>query len=79
MAGQVPDGEEGKYGANEEATFLSRLRSGDASAFEALVVENQGPLYGLLLRLAGDPDEALDLVQETFLRAIRGNTHFGLL
>ena len=76
MAEQVPDGEEGEHGAKEEATFLSRLRSGDASAFEALVIENQGPLYGLLLRLAGDPDEALDLVQETFLRAIRGMASF---
>lgn len=61
---------------SQDAALLSRLRSGDAQAFESLVRENQGPLYGLLVRLAGDPDEALDLVQETFLRAFRGMASF---
>ena len=61
---------------NQDAALLSRLRSGDAAAFESLVRENQGPLYGLLARLTGDPDEALDLVQETFLRAFRGMAAF---
>lgn len=29
------------------------------------------PLYGYCMRLAGDPDDAQDLVQETLLRAVR--------
>ncbi len=60
----------------DEAALLSRLCSGDESAFESLVLEHQGPLYGLLVRLTGDEDAALDLVQETFLRALRGLASF---
>ncbi len=52
------------------------MRAGDAAAFEAFVLAHQDPLYGLLLRLTGDHDAALDLVQETFLRALRGIAAF---
>ncbi|MBI3128445.1 MAG: sigma-70 family RNA polymerase sigma factor [Candidatus Tectomicrobia bacterium] len=66
----------GEPAESQEAPLLSRLRAGDTQAFESLVRENQGPLYNLLARLTGDPDEALDLVQETFLRAFRGMASF---
>jgi len=51
---------------------LALLRAGDADAFEAWVQEHQSPLFNSLLRLTGDKDEALELVQETFLNALRG-------
>ncbi len=70
-AGTIPEDKGG-----DEAALLSRLCSGDESAFETMVREHQGPLYGLLLRMTGDPDSALDLVQETFIRAFRGLASF---
>lgn len=76
MARQIVPVQDTGAQAGNEAAFLSRLRAGDAGAFETLVREHQGPLYSLLSRLMGNPDEALDLVQETFIRALRGLPSF---
>jgi len=46
------------------------LRRGDHSAFEAACLPLQGELYGAALRLARNPDDARDLVQETLMRAM---------
>ncbi|MDA1001371.1 MAG: sigma-70 family RNA polymerase sigma factor [bacterium] len=63
-------------GALGERGFLERLRAGDEAAFEELIQIHQGPLYGFLLRMTGEPDDALDLVQETFIRALRSLSTF---
>ena len=54
-----------------EHQFLERLKRGDAAAFEQLVAERTGDIYGLLFRLTSDTEEARDLTQETFLRAFQ--------
>ncbi len=57
--------------ANEsfaDAPLAERIRSGDQVAFEQLVRDYQPRIYGLLCRLVGDPEEARDLAQETFLK-----------
>jgi RNA polymerase sigma-70 factor (ECF subfamily) len=59
-----------------EDQFLERLRRRDAAAFEQLVAERTGDIYGLLFRLTGDAEEALDLSQETFLRAFQAIEKF---
>jgi RNA polymerase sigma-70 factor (ECF subfamily) len=59
-----------------EALFIERLRQGDASAFERLVQERSGEIYGLLYRLTESREEAKDLTQETFLRAFQNITSF---
>lgn len=51
--------------------FLDRLREGDAKAFDNLVLRYTSDIYGLLVRLTGDLDEAADLTQETFIAALR--------
>lgn len=51
--------------------FIERLRSGDADAFDNLVTRYSGDVYGLVFRLTGDPEEAGDVTQETFLAALR--------
>ena len=52
-----------------EDQFLERLKRGETAAFEQLVAERTNDIYGLLVRLTSDPEEARDLTQETFLRA----------
>ena len=52
-----------------EDQFIERLKRGDAAAFETLVNERSGEIYGLLYRLTENREEARDLTQETFLRA----------
>ena len=59
-----------------EALFIERLRQGDANAFERLVQERSGEIYGLLYRLTESREEAKDLTQETFLRAFQNITSF---
>jgi RNA polymerase sigma-70 factor (ECF subfamily) len=53
------------------AIFIERLRLGDAEAFDTLVTRYAGDLHALLYRLTGDADEAADLTQDTFLRALK--------
>jgi len=51
---------------------LERLAAqGDREAFAELYSRHSGRVYDFLLRMVGDPDEASDLMQETFLRAMR--------
>ena len=59
-----------------EAEFIERLKRGDAAAFEELVTERSGEIYGLLFRLTENAEEARDLTQETFLRAFQSIDRF---
>src|SRR5678815_5295809 len=59
-----------------EIQFIERLKQGDAAAFETLVHERSGEIYGLLYRLTENVEEARDLTQETFLRAFQSIGHF---
>jgi RNA polymerase sigma-70 factor, ECF subfamily len=59
-----------------EAQFIERLKRGDAAAFETLVNERSGEIFGLLYRLTENVEEARDLTQETFLRAFQSISHF---
>ena len=59
-----------------EAQFIERLKRGDAAAFETLVTERSGEIYGLLYRMTDNVEEARDLTQETFLRAFQSISHF---
>jgi RNA polymerase sigma-70 factor (ECF subfamily) len=59
-----------------EAEFIERLKRGDAAAFEELIAERSGEIYGLLFRLTENSEEARDLTQETFLRAFQSIGHF---
>ncbi|HEX7771819.1 MAG TPA: sigma-70 family RNA polymerase sigma factor [Pyrinomonadaceae bacterium] len=59
-----------------ETQFIERLKRRDAAAFETLVNERSGEIYGLLYRLTENVEEARDLTQETFLRAFQSIDHF---
>lgn len=46
-----------------------RAPAGDPGAFSRLMTATKGDLYRLVLRYVGDPDEAMDLVQDTYAAA----------
>ena len=62
--------------ATAETLFIERLKQGEAAAFEVLVAERSGEIYGLLYRLTENGEEARDLTQETFLRAFQSIGQF---
>jgi len=62
--------------APAETEFIERLRRGEAAAFDELVAERSGEIYGLLFRLTENSEEARDLTQETFLRAFQSIGRF---
>ena len=52
-----------------ETTLIQKAQKGNHDAFAALVDEHQRYVYNLALRVVKDENEALDLTQETFVRA----------
>ncbi|HET9907248.1 MAG TPA: RNA polymerase sigma factor [Anaerolineales bacterium] len=53
----------------DESTLIRHAANGDASAWEPLVLAHQEAVFRLAYLLLGDPDDAEDTAQETFLRA----------
>jgi RNA polymerase sigma-70 factor, ECF subfamily len=68
--------------AETEQYLIQHAQKGDHDAFTALVAEHQRYVYNLALRVVKDENEALDLAQETFVRAwtalpnFRGQSQF---
>jgi RNA polymerase sigma-70 factor, ECF subfamily len=56
--------------------FIERLKRREAAAFEELIAQRSGEIYGLLFRLTENAEEARDLAQETFLRAFQNIDRF---
>jgi RNA polymerase sigma factor (sigma-70 family) len=53
----------------DESTLIRQAAHGDAAAWEPLVLAHQEAVFRLSYLLLGDPDDAEDIAQETFLRA----------
>lgn len=62
--------------AELEQLPVPQARAGDAEAWEALFRRYQLPLYVYVFELVHDEQAALDIVQETFIKAVR---HIGSL
>jgi RNA polymerase sigma-70 factor (ECF subfamily) len=61
---------------NLEPEVLNQVHQGNQEAFTQLVEAYQKPVYNLCYRMLGDPDEAEDASQETFLRVYRNIKHY---
>ena len=55
----------------DDPVFIDKLKAGEEAAFETLIERYSGDIYALLYRLTENRDEASDLTQDTFLRALR--------
>jgi RNA polymerase sigma-70 factor (ECF subfamily) len=56
-----------KAPSDQEALLIREARQGDQAAFEELVRIHQRRVYAVALRMLGNPDDAEDVLQETFL------------
>ena len=55
----------------DEATWVERARQGDEAAFSAIYERYERPIYGLVYRLMGNPDDAFDITQDVFVKAYK--------
>lgn len=60
----------------EERQLIQRARQNDQAAWFGLVEQNQEALFRLAYLILGDPDDALDVAQEAFVRAYRNLRRF---
>ncbi|TAK76051.1 MAG: sigma-70 family RNA polymerase sigma factor [Dehalococcoidia bacterium] len=72
LAPAAPGGPAVRPGAAGDAAveaLVVRAQSGDLTAFNTLVLRFQDGVYGLSLRMLGDPAAAEDVTQDAFVRA----------
>ncbi len=55
---------------DDDRELVRKARGGDLAAFEALVSKYERRLFGVALRLTRRPEDAEDVVQETFLSVL---------
>ena len=64
-----------KVNADDEM-LIARSRRGDRSAFDQLVAKHQQRAYQYAFRLTRDPEEAADVVAESFIRMFKALENF---
>lgn len=62
--------------ATQDQQTLAALRRGQWTAMEGLVLRYQDRLYATIFRIVNNPDDAADLVQETFVKALQNIAKF---
>lgn len=60
----------------DDAVLLRSSRKGDMDAMAALVAKYQDRLYNAILRMCGNRDDAAELCQEAFVKALEGMAAF---
>jgi RNA polymerase sigma-70 factor (ECF subfamily) len=61
-----------------ETQLVQAAQSGDFEAFSTLIGQHKDRIYGLARKLSGNAEDADDIVQETFLKAIDNIDKFRL-
>lgn len=56
--------------------FLQRLVAGDRAAFAEMVDQTSGKVYNLAFRMLNDEQDAEDVLQETYLKALKALPNF---
>lgn len=58
--------------ARRDVELVERLKKGDTKALEELYQRHREPAYGIAYRLVGSREDALDVIQESFVHVLRG-------
>ena len=59
------------YSSEASVQLVVAAQNGDRDAFSRLVEHYRGPVYAMAMAITADRDEALELTQETFIRALK--------
>jgi RNA polymerase sigma-70 factor (ECF subfamily) len=65
-----------KVEADNDQLLVDRARLGDRHAFDLLVLKYQSRLLSLVIRLVSNQSDALDVLQDTFVKAYRSLNTF---
>ena len=58
--------------AERDAVLVERLKEGDSRALDELFRRHHDAAFGIAYRLVGSREDALDVVQESFIHVMRG-------
>ena len=64
-------GADAGYGCVNDRDLIERCRAGEREAQRQLFEQTSGRIYRLLLRMTGNPDDASDLTQETYVKGLQ--------
>ena len=59
-----------------DSKLVKRVQKGDKGAFDMLVLKYQHKLVNLIMRYVRDPEQALDIAQDAFIKAYRALPRF---
>ena len=60
----------------DDSVLVQQSQRGDTTAMERLILKYQHRIYHVILRMCGNPDDAADLSQETFVKVIESIDKF---
>ncbi len=60
----------------DDSVLVRQSRAGDTLAMERLILKYQSRIYNVILKMCGNPDDAAELAQETFVKVIESIDKF---
>ena len=60
----------------EDAVLVQKWQKGDTAAIEKLVCKYQGRIYNIILKICSNPDDAAELMQDTFVKVLENIDKF---
>ncbi|BBO75736.1 DNA-directed RNA polymerase sigma-70 factor [Desulfosarcina widdelii] len=65
-----------RHTRRSDADLIVKIADGDEGSFTELLRRHRDAVYGFACRMLGDPQEAEDVAQETFLRLYRASNRY---
>ena len=60
----------------DDSVLVRQSQGGDTTAMERLILKYQNRIFNLILKMCGNPDDAAELTQETFVKVIESIDKF---
>jgi RNA polymerase sigma-70 factor (ECF subfamily) len=60
----------------DDSVLVQQSQAGDPGAMERLILKYQNRIYNVILKMCGNPDDAAELTQETFVKVIESIEKF---
>jgi RNA polymerase sigma-70 factor (ECF subfamily) len=60
----------------DDSVLVQQSQTGDTTAMERLILKYQNRIFNVVLRMCGNPDDAAELSQETFVKVIESIDKF---